>query len=506
MSDKNKIIIFDTTLRDGEQSPGASLNTAQKIEIGRQLAKLKVDVIEAGFPISSPGDFEAVKLIAQEVKGPQICGLARAIEKDIDACWNAVKSSKRPRIHTFLATSDIHLKYKLKISREEALSRAVSAVKYARRFCDNVEFSAEDAVRSDQEFLWQVVEAVIKAGATTVNIPDTVGYSIPSEFAVMLTNIFNNVPNVDKAVISVHCHNDLGLSVANSLAAVAAGVRQVECTINGLGERAGNASLEEIVMAIKTRKDLFNVHTDIVTKEIYKTSRMVSTLTGILIQPNKAIVGANAFAHEAGIHQHGVMAKKSTYEIMDAQSIGWQGAGLVLGKHSGRHALKQRLNALGYTFKEKDLDKISERFKVLADKKKEIFDEDLVAIVEDEISQVIPVYKLDYIHTVSGSQTIPTATIRLRKGDKVIQEAASGDGPVDATYKAVDRITGLKCKLLEYGIRAVSGGQDAQGEVVVRVSDAKGQVVTGQGASTDIIEASAKAYLNAVNRLLNQKK
>ncbi len=505
MSDKNKIIIFDTTLRDGEQSPGASLNTAQKIEIGRQLAKLKVDVIEAGFPISSPGDFEAVKLIAQEVKGPQICGLARAMEKDIDACWNAVKGSKRPRIHTFLATSDIHLKYKLKISREEALARAVSAVKYARRFCDNVEFSAEDAVRSDQEFLWQVVEAVIKAGATTVNIPDTVGYSIPAEFAVILTNIFNKVPNVDKAIISVHCHNDLGLSVANSLSAVAAGVRQVECTINGLGERAGNASLEEIVMAIKTRKDLFNVHTDIVTKEIYKTSRMVSTLTGIPVQPNKAIVGANAFAHEAGIHQHGVMAEKSTYEIMDAKSIGWQGAGLVLGKHSGRHALKQRLNTLGYTFKEKDLDRISERFKVLADKKKEIFDEDLIAIVEDEISQVIPIYKLDYIHTVSGSQTIPTATIRLRKGDKIIQEASSGDGPVDATYKAIDRLTGMKCKLLEYGIRAISGGQDAQGEVIVRVSDAKGQVVTGQGASTDIIEASAKAYLNAVNRLLSPK-
>ncbi|MDD5492334.1 MAG: 2-isopropylmalate synthase [bacterium] len=504
-NNKNKIIIFDTTLRDGEQSPGASLNTAQKIEIGRQLAKMKVDVIEAGFPISSPGDFESVKLIAQEVKGPQICGLARAMEKDIDACWNSVKYSKRPRIHTFLATSDIHLKYKLKMSREEALSRAVSAVKYARRFCDNVEFSAEDAVRSNQEFLWQVVEAVIKAGATTVNIPDTVGYSIPAEFAVMLMNIFDKVPNVDKAVISVHCHNDLGLSVANSLAAVAAGVRQVECTVNGLGERAGNASLEEIVMAIKTRKDLFNVHTDIETKEIYKTSRMVSSLTGIPVQPNKAIVGANAFAHEAGIHQHGVMADKSTYEIMDAKSIGWQGSGLVLGKHSGRHALKQRLNALGYTFKEKDLDKISERFKVLADKKKEIFDEDLIAIVEDEISQVVPVYKLDYIHTVSGSQTIPTATIRLRKGDKVIQEASSGDGPVDATYKAIDRITGLKCKLMEYGIRAVSGGQDAQGEVIVRISDAKGHVVTGQGASTDIIEASAKAYLNAVNRLLSPK-
>ncbi len=505
MNNKNKIIIFDTTLRDGEQSPGASLNTAQKIEIGRQLAKLKVDVIEAGFPICSPGDFEAVKLIAQEVKGPQICGLARAMEKDIDACWNAVKCSKHPRIHIFLATSDIHLKYKLKMTREQAFDAAVKAVKHASRYCDNIEFSAEDAARSNQEFLWQVVEAVIKAGATTVNIPDTVGYSIPAEFAVMLMNIFNKVPNVDKAVISVHCHDDLGLSVANSLAAVAAGVRQVECTINGLGERAGNASLEEIVMAIKTRKDLFNVYTDIETKEIYKTSRMVSSLTGIPVQPNKAIVGANAFAHEAGIHQHGVMAEKTTYEIMDAKSIGWQGSGLVLGKHSGRHALKQRLSALGYTFKEQDLNKISERFKVLADKKKEIFDEDLIAIVEDEISQVVPVYKLDYIHTVSGSQTIPTATIRLRKGDKVFQEASSGDGPVDATYKAIDRITGLKCKLLEYGIRAVSGGQDAQGEVIVRIAEAKGRVVTGQGASTDIIEASAKAYLNAVNRLLSPK-
>lgn len=501
---KDKIIIFDTTLRDGEQSPGASLNTAQKIEIAKQLAKLNVDVIEAGFPIASPGDFEAVKLVAQQVKGPQICGLARAMEKDIDASWNAVKFSKNPRIHTFIATSDIHLKYKLKMTRDEVLEQAVTAVKYARKYCDNVEFSAEDAVRSNQQFLWKVIEAVINAGATTVNIPDTVGYSIPTEFGKMIRDIFNNVPNIDKAIISVHCHNDLGLSVANSLSAVANGARQVECTINGLGERAGNASLEEIVMTIRTRKDLFSVTTDIVTKEIYKTSRMVSTLTGIPVQPNKAVVGANAFAHEAGIHQHGVIMEKTTYEIMDAKSIGWQESKLVLGKHSGRHAIRQRLVTLGYTLKEKDLDKVFERFKVIADKKKEVFDEDLIAIVEDEISQVIPVYKLDYLHTVSGTHTIPTATVKLRKDNAVTQEASSGDGPVDATYKAIDRITGLKCKLLEYGIRAVSGGQDAMGEVTIKIEDNKHNVVIGQGASTDIIEASAKAYVNAVNRLINR--
>ena len=503
--DKNKIIIFDTTLRDGEQSPGASLNTKQKLEIARQLAKLNVDVIEAGFPISSPGDFEAVKMVAQQVKGPQICGLARALEKDIDACWNAVKYCKRPRVHIFLATSDVHLKYKLKMTREEAYAAAVRVVKYAKRYCEDVEFSAEDAGRTNPEYLWRIIEAVIKAGAGTVNLPDTVGYTIPKEFGQMMKDVFEHVPNVDQAVISTHCHNDLGLAVANSLSAVMNGVRQLECTINGIGERAGNASLEEIVMAIKTRRDYFGVTTNINTKEIYKTSRMVSSLTGVPVQPNKAVVGANAFAHEAGIHQHGVMAEKSTYEIMDAKSVGWQGSGLVLGKHSGRHALKQRLSALGYEFKDKELEKVAERFKVLADKKKEVFDEDLVAIVEDEISQVVPVYKLDYIHTVSGSQTIPTATIKLRKGDKVIQEASSGDGPVDATYKAIDRVTGMKCKLLEYNIRAISGGQDAQGEVVVRVQDAKGNIVTGQGASTDIIEASAKAYLNAVNRILNRK-
>lgn len=501
---KNKIVIFDTTLRDGEQSPGASLNTAQKIEIGKQLAKLNVDVIEAGFPISSPGDFEAVQLIAKEVKGPQICGLARAMEKDIDACWNAVKYSKNPRIHTFLATSAIHLKYKLKMTREEALQTAIKAVRYASRYTDNVEFSAEDAGRSDREFLWKIIEEVIKAGAVTVNIPDTVGYTIPVEFGEMIKSIFEHVPNVDNTVISVHCHNDLGLAVANSLAAVMNGARQVECTINGLGERAGNASLEEIVMAIKTRKDIFDASTEINTKEIYKTSRMVSTLTGMVVQPNKAIVGANAFAHEAGIHQHGVIADKSTYEIMDAESIGWPESRLVLGKHSGKHAIKQRLLALGYTFGEKDMAKIMERFKILADKKKEVFDEDLMAIVEDEISQVVAVYKLDYIHSLSGSCTIPTATIRLRKGADVIQEASSGDGPVDATYKAIDRITGLKCKLLEYNIRAVSSGKDAQGEVTIRVQDDRGIVVTGQGASTDIIEASAKAYINAVNRLINR--
>lgn len=496
-----KILIFDSTLRDGEQSPGATLNTKEKIEIAQQLKNLGVDIIEAGFPISSPGDLEAVKLIAQQVKGPIIAGLARAAVKDIEACWQAVRYSSRPRIHTFIATSDIHLKIKLNKTREEVLKIATESVKFARRFTPDVEFSAEDAVRSDFDYLCRIVEAVISAGATTINIPDTVGYAIPEEYGRMIKNLKARVPNIEKAILSAHCHNDLGLAVANSLSAVANGARQVECTINGIGERAGNAALEEIVMAIRTRKDLFGLTTNIITKEIAKTSRLVSTLTGIPVQPNKAIVGGNAFAHEAGIHQDGIIKGRLTYEIMTPQSVGITTSKLVLGKHSGRHALAKRLKELGFTFKEKELDKIFIRFKELADKKKQIFDEDIELLMEEEIAGNNEVFNVDYLHTSSGTGIVPTATIRLRKDKKVFQEAASGDGPVDAAYRAVDKIVGIKTKLLDYNLRSVSSGKDAIGEVTVKL-EYQGQTIIGRGSSTDIIEASVKAYLNAINRII----
>lgn len=505
-----KVIIFDTTLRDGEQSPGASLNTKQKLEIAKQLAKLNVDVIEAGFPVSSPGDFEAVKLIAQTVKGQSIAGLARAKKQDIDACWGAIKYSKKPRIHTFLATSPIHMKYKLKMTQKQVLKAAVEAVKYAKKFTKDVEFSPEDAGRSDFNFLCQVVEAVIDAGATTVNIPDTVGYTIPSEFGQVINNLIKKVPNSSNAIFSIHCHNDLGMATANSLSAVINGARQVECTINGIGERAGNASLEEVVMAIKTRSRFFSLFTDVKTDEIYKTSKLVSGLTGITVQPNKAIVGANAFAHEAGIHQHGVLSRRLTYEIMTPKSIGLKESKLVMGKHSGRHAFKRRLEELGYSLSGKKFQKTFERFKMLADKKKDIFDEDLEAIVEDEMSQVPETFKLDYINVTTGNQTVPTATVRLTKregtkGSKAYQEAACGDGPVDAAYLAIDRITKVYNKLLDYSLRAVTKGKDAVGEVIVKVEH-RNKVIVGRGVSTDIIEASAKAYLNAINKIIFKKR
>ena len=497
-----RIIIFDTTLRDGEQCPGASLTPPEKLEIAKQLARLGVDVIEGGFPIASPGDAQAVKQIAQTIRGPVIAALARSLPADIEAAAAALTPAKRKRIHVFLATSPIHRKYKLRKARAEILRQAVWAVKHARRFTEDVEFSPEDASRTEPEFLYQVVEAVIKAGATTVNIPDTVGFAIPDEFGRLIQGIVEHVPNIHRAVISVHCHNDLGLSVPNSLAAIAHGAGQVECTINGIGERAGNASLEEIVMTLKIRRDFYQATTGIDTTQIAKASRLVSSLTGIVVQPNKAIVGGNAFRHESGIHQDGVLKHHATYEIMRPQDVGLASSQLVLGKLSGRHAFAKRLTALGFRLSKPELDRAFEQFKRLADKKKEIFDEDLEAIVEEELPVAQEIYTLAYVHTTSGSETVPTATIRLSKEGKVIQDAACGDGPVDACYKTINRMTGLSPELLDYTLRSVTKGRDALGEVSVKLRH-RGVEVTARGTSTDIIEASAKAYVHAINKLLS---
>lgn len=500
-----KIIIFDTTLRDGEQSPGASLNAKEKIEIAHQLRTLGVDVIEAGFPVSSPGDFEAVKEIAAKVKGPVICGLARCIKEDIDAAYKAVKDSPRPRIHLFLATSKIHMEYKLKKAEDEVLELAVWAVKYAKSKIEDIEFSPEDAARSERRFLYKVIESVIEVGATTVNIPDTVGYTVPSEFGNLIASIRVNVPNIEKAVISVHCHNDLGLAVSNSLEAIRNGARQVECTINGLGERAGNASLEEIVMALDTRRDLYGKTTGIIKKELYKTSRLVSKLTGIPVQPNKAIVGRNAFSHEAGIHQDGILKMPRTYEIMKPEDVGFGKTQLVLGKHSGRHAFSERLRLLGFHIEGKDLERAFDIFKQLADKKKEIYDEDLETIVEDELRAVPKVYSLERLRFESGTDVTPTAEVSLKIRSKRITKSSTGDGPVDACYKAIDKATGMKLKLLDYSIRAVTSGKDALGEVSIRLKADKKEV-SGRGSSTDIVEASAKAYIDAINKIAHRKR
>jgi 2-isopropylmalate synthase len=499
-------IIFDTTLRDGEQSPGFSMNTQEKLEMARQLARLNVDVIEAGFPISSDEDFEAVREVARQVGtlegSPIICGLSRVGLMDIDRAWEAVKYARRPRIHTFVATSDIHLKYKLRKSRAEVLDAAVEAVRHARGYCEDVEFSPEDASRSDFDYMCDVLEAVIDAGAGTINIPDTVGYAIPTEWGERIARIRERVKNSAKAIISVHCHNDLGQAVANSLVGIQNGARQIECTVNGIGERPGNASLEEVVMALKTRKDYFGVETQVRTEEIYRTSKLLSHVTGVRVQPNKAIVGENAFAHEAGIHQDGVLKEKLTYEIMRPEDIGRATNKLVMGKHSGRHALAVRLKDLGLDLDESELGKAFRKFKDLADKKKEIFDEDLLAIVKDEIAQVPETYALDYLHTVSGTGVIPSATVRLKKDGEVFQDSGVGDGPVDAALNAIDAITGFKGRLEDYQLRAVTSGKDALGEVSVKV-DFDGTVVSGKGSSTDVVEASARAYLNAVNRLVH---
>ena len=504
-----KIIIFDTTLRDGEQSPGASLNTKQKLEIAYQLSQLGVDVIEAGFPASSVGDFEAVSLVAKKIparwpsggKGPVICGLARALKNDIDVCFDAVKHSKKNRMHIFLATSPIHMKYKLKMSPADVFQNAIDAVKYAKSKTLDVEFSAEDAARSELDFLCRVVEGVIDAGATTVNIPDTVGYSVPSEFGESISRIFSRVPNIHKAVISVHCHNDLGLATANSLSAVINGARQIECTINGLGERAGNASLEEIVMILNTRKKLFNLDTNIKTTEISKTSKLVSSLTGMLIQQNKAIVGGNAFAHEAGIHQHGVMAKARTYEIMTPQSIGLKSYSIILGKHSGRHAFLKKTAELGFKLAVKEFEKAFSDFKALADKKKNVYDEDIEAILSSELSEEIQIYELKNVFITSGTDIKPTAKIELKKKKKLFSSSASGDGPVDSSYKAIEKIVGQKFKLADYSLKSVSVGKDAVGEAIVKIEH-KGKIFVGRGTSTDVLEASVKAYLSAINRIL----
>jgi 2-isopropylmalate synthase len=502
-----KIIIFDTTLRDGEQSPGASLDAQKKLEIAHQLARLNVDVIEAGFPVSSPGDFQAVRTIASHVKGPVICGLARAVKQDIDAAYRAVQPARKKRVHVFLATSKIHMKYKLKKAKEQILRQAVNSVKYAKSMIEDVEFSPEDASRTEKTFLFQVVEQAIAAGASTINIPDTVGYAIPGEFGQLIREIKDNVPNIDRAVLSVHCHNDLGLGVANSLAAVANGAGQVECTINGLGERAGNASLEETAMVLRTRGDFINKSTNIRTEEIYRTSRLVSKLTGIIVQPNKAIVGQNAFRHEAGIHQDGILKRRTTYEIMHPRDIGLKGHGsrLVLGKHSGRHAFSERLRKMGFHLSTSQIDELFfKRFKKLADKKKEVFDEDLIALVEEEISVTPKVWQLVGLEVRSGTKIIPTATVKLKSKQKTFTQASSGDGPVDACYKAIDKITKIKGKLLDYSIQAVTSGKDALGEVRLMVK-AKGKEIPGRASSTDIIEASARAYLDAINKLLYRR-
>ncbi|HSC70435.1 MAG TPA: 2-isopropylmalate synthase, partial [Candidatus Methylomirabilis sp.] len=494
--------IFDTTLRDGEQSPGYSMNTKEKLEMAKQLARLGVDVMEAGFPIASEDDFEAVKSIAQNLKGgPIIAGLCRAKDIDIDRAWEALKHAERPRIHTFIATSEIHIKYKLKSTREEVLEATVAAVKRAKRHTEDVEFSAEDAHRTDQEFLCRVVEAAIKAGATTINIPDTVGYGLPWELGERIRDLMRRVPGIDRVVVSAHCHNDLGLAVANSLEAVRAGARQVECTINGIGERAGNASLEELVMAIRTRRDSLGYDTGIKAEEIYRTSKLLQSITGVSVQPNKAIVGANAFAHEAGIHQHGVLQTPLTYEIMTPESVGVPKSRLVLGKHSGRHAFKKRLEELGIGLGEDDVNKAFVRFKALCDRKKEVFDEDLMALVEDEVMTAAETYTLEHLQFTSGTNIVPTATVRLQMQGETFQESGWGDGPVDAAYKAIDLITKIPGKLLEYQLRAVTGGKDAMGEVTVAV-EMDGQRIVGRGSSTDVIEASVRAYVNAINKVV----
>ncbi len=494
------IRIFDTTLRDGEQSPGASMNVEEKVMVAKQLARLGVDIIEAGFAYSSPGDFEAVRRIAQEVEGPTICSLARARPEDIDRAWEALQGAPNVRIHTFLSTSDIHLKHQFRMTREQAKQRAVEMVQRARGYVGDVEFSPMDASRSDPSFLYEVIEAVIAAGAGTINIPDTVGYAVPQEFGALIKGICERVPNSKQAVISVHCHNDLGVAVANSLAAIINGAGQVECTINGIGERAGNTSLEEIVMGLRTRKDFYRADTGIKTEEIAKTSRLVSKITGMVVQPNKAIVGANAFAHTSGIHQDGLLKDKTTYEIMRPESIGLVESQMVMGKLSGRHAFRLRLEELGYQLSEKEVNHAFERFKKLADQKKEIFEEDLEVIVSEELSKMADRITLTALRVSSGTSQIPTATVELEVDGKAMAQTGTGDGPVDAVYRTIAAITQTKSKLLMYVVKGITGGTDAQGEVSVRVQE-DGRTVTGHGADTDIITASARAYLSALNKL-----
>ncbi len=496
-----KLRIFDTTLRDGEQAPGAALDRTGKIEIARQLERLGVDIIEAGFPISSPEDFESVKEVSSVVSSPVICGLSRCVEADIEACRDALSPAKRKRIHLFIATSPIHMEYKLRKSQDEVIQIAIDAVKYARRFFDDIQFSPEDASRSEPDFLYKVLEEVIRCGATTLNIPDTVGYAVPEQYAQLISGILNNVPNINNAIISVHCHNDLGMAVANSLAAVKAGARQVECTINGIGERAGNAAVEEIVMALRVRRDYFGVDTGVNAREIMRSSRLVSKLTGFVVAPNKAIVGKNAFRHESGIHQDGVLKHKMTYEIMSPKDIGIEEEDLVLGKHSGRHALSVRLKKLGFDLEGKDLDTVFESFKALADKKKEIFDDDLIALVENEMRMDVDKWQFVSMDVDVSTNKRPQAKVVLSYKGKEYEASSFGDGPVDACFKAIDKITNTPGKLVNYTIQAITSGKDAQGEAVISVEFKGGIVINSHTASTDIIEASVRAYLNAVNKV-----
>ncbi len=506
------VMVFDTTLRDGEQSPGAAMNIDEKLEIARALEEMGVDIIEAGFPISSPGDFQAVQRISQEIRNCIICGLTRANHKDIDVAAEALKGAARPRIHTGLGVSDVHIQYKLRTTREDALAQGVDAVKYARRFTDDVEYYTEDAGRADPEYLYRVVEAVIDAGATVVNIPDTTGYSTPAEFGALIRGIRENVPNIDKAIISVHCHNDLGMATANTLAAVLNGARQVEVTINGIGERAGNTSLEEVVMALKTRRDVFGVDTRINTRRIYPVSRLVSQLTGIPVQPNKAIVGANAFAHSSGIHQDGVLKERTTYEIINPRDVGAPDSAIILSARSGRHGLRHRLEELGYTLDEEQFEKVYERFLEVADRKKTVDTRDLEAIVADEARLFFEeTYHLEQVQVTCGNMSIPTATVRIKGPDgKIYCDADHGTGPVDAVYRAINRVIGEPNELIEFSVQAVTEGIDAVGRVTIRIQTdepvngevGSRRVFSGHGADTDIIVASANAYMHALNRLI----
>ncbi|MEJ2344354.1 MAG: 2-isopropylmalate synthase [Gammaproteobacteria bacterium] len=503
MSDKQQLIIFDTTLRDGEQSPGASMTREEKIRIAKALERMRVDVIEAGFPIASPGDFEAVQAVAAAVRESTICGLARALDRDIDRAGEALKPAASARIHTFIATSPVHMQKKLRMEPDQVLEQAVRAVKRARQFTDDVEFSPEDAGRSELDFLCRIIEAVIDAGAGTVNIPDTVGYNVPEQFGGLIRNLIERVPNADKAVFSVHCHNDLGLAVANSLSAVMNGARQVECTINGLGERAGNAALEEIAMAVRTRRDIFPCDVDLDTIQIVTCSRLVSNITGFPVQPNKAIVGANAFAHESGIHQDGVLKSRETYEIMRAEDVGWSANRMVLGKHSGRNAFRTRLGELGVEFaSEEELNEVFSRFKELADKKHEIYDEDLQALVtETNLAEENQRIKLVALKVCSETGEVPSADLTLSMDGGERKASATGGGPVDAAFKAIDAIVDAGAQLLLYSVNNITSGTDSQGEVTVRLEKA-GRIVNGQGSDTDIVMASVKAYLNALNKML----
>lgn len=501
-----RVLIFDTTLRDGEQAAGTSLNPQEKLEIARQLENLGVDIIEAGFPATSEGDFEAVQFIARELRTSVVCALSHANTQAVERAWAAVKKAKKGRIHIFLSTSNVHLNYQLKKSQEEVLGLAATSISLASKYCGDVEFSPMDATRTDIKFLYRIIEEVINAGATTINIPDTVGYSIPSEFGKLIEGIFKNVPNISRAVISVHCHNDLGLAVANSLEAVRRGARQIECTVNGIGERAGNAAMEEIVMALKTRSDLFHISTGIKTEQIFKASRMVSELTGFVVPPNKAIVGTNAFRHQSGIHQDGIIKKASTYEIMDPRSVGVPSSALVLGKVSGRHAFKERLLELGFTMDEEAMSRAFNAFKELADKKKEITDRDIQSLVGEEMRVASEVYHLEHVGVSCGNNSMPTATVRLTGPNKeVLADAALGTGPVDAVYKAINRLVRVPNTLTEFSVNSVTEGIDAMGEVLIRI-ESDGISYSGRGADTDIIVASAKAYMNALNRLLMAKR